>query len=375
MLSVFQQKTLESLRAGIEPNWAAVCDLLRFEFQGAISTVVLIHKLGGTEVLAESGAVMAQVRPYREANWNGTASTDLNPFLAEAVRHREPGSNSVVSAADLLVSNDVVRQTTFYKNHMAASGINDAVGALLFDGELLLGKISVVRNSIKQRFGPADAEKFRSITDYLLKGLHRSRAVRELRWRAAAGEESLSERGFGLLIFRPDGKLLFSEGRKREFPNLYEQRIVSAVKALAIERNLTDSSVGSFVQAKALGSVSGDLGQSESGPNLRFRLVVCRIFSRNRIFCYIFSGAPVPRPIYAIPSGVELTRREREVVEFLIQGADNGSISKRMGIGVYTVKDHLKSIFQKLNVHTRAGAVALLTRGMRPNELQAKIQN
>jgi DNA-binding NarL/FixJ family response regulator len=53
-----------------------------------------------------------------------------------------------------------------------------------------------------------------------------------------------------------------------------------------------------------------------------------------------------------------LTRREREVLELLAQGQTNKEIAETLVITTNTVKRHLKSIFSKLDVHTRSAAAA-----------------
>lgn len=54
----------------------------------------------------------------------------------------------------------------------------------------------------------------------------------------------------------------------------------------------------------------------------------------------------------------ELTEREREVLELLLQGISNNDIAGALFISPNTVKRHLKAIFAKLEVNTRAAAVA-----------------
>jgi DNA-binding NarL/FixJ family response regulator len=53
-----------------------------------------------------------------------------------------------------------------------------------------------------------------------------------------------------------------------------------------------------------------------------------------------------------------LTRREREVLELLAQGLSNKEIADTLVITTNTVKRHLKAIFGKLRVHSRAAAAA-----------------
>ena len=53
-----------------------------------------------------------------------------------------------------------------------------------------------------------------------------------------------------------------------------------------------------------------------------------------------------------------LTDREREVLELLAVGLTNKQIAEKLVITTNTVKRHLKSIFEKLDVHTRSAATA-----------------
>jgi DNA-binding NarL/FixJ family response regulator len=58
-----------------------------------------------------------------------------------------------------------------------------------------------------------------------------------------------------------------------------------------------------------------------------------------------------------------LTEREREVLDLLAQGLTNKEIAGKLVITTNTVKRHLKSIFEKLNVHTRSAATAKVAGG------------
>jgi pimeloyl-ACP methyl ester carboxylesterase/DNA-binding CsgD family transcriptional regulator len=54
----------------------------------------------------------------------------------------------------------------------------------------------------------------------------------------------------------------------------------------------------------------------------------------------------------------ELTRREREVLQILAEGLDNYAIAARLGISEKTVRNHVSVIFSKLEIKSRAQAVA-----------------
>lgn len=57
-----------------------------------------------------------------------------------------------------------------------------------------------------------------------------------------------------------------------------------------------------------------------------------------------------------------LTEREREVLELVGKGLTNKEIAERLVISTNTVKRHLKSIFAKLDIHTRSAAAARASR-------------
>ena len=53
-----------------------------------------------------------------------------------------------------------------------------------------------------------------------------------------------------------------------------------------------------------------------------------------------------------------LTSRERQVLTLLAQGMTNKEIAEVMVVSINTVKRHIKSVFSKLDIHTRSAAVA-----------------
>jgi len=53
---------------------------------------------------------------------------------------------------------------------------------------------------------------------------------------------------------------------------------------------------------------------------------------------------------------VRLTRRENEVLTFLLEGVTNRQISRKLHISTNTVKTHVTHIFTKLGVENRTQA-------------------
>jgi DNA-binding NarL/FixJ family response regulator len=50
---------------------------------------------------------------------------------------------------------------------------------------------------------------------------------------------------------------------------------------------------------------------------------------------------------------VQMTKRERQVIELLSEGMTNKEIGQKIHISTYTVKSHIHNIMEKLALHTR----------------------
>jgi DNA-binding CsgD family transcriptional regulator len=84
-----------------------------------------------------------------------------------------------------------------------------------------------------------------------------------------------------------------------------------------------------------------------------------RLDDAERTIAITVRPAPIEEILALVCRAYGLSRRERELVALVAQGNDTDAIAEEMLISSYTVQDHLKSIFDKLGVHSR---LELLTR-------------
>ncbi|HZH41875.1 MAG TPA: response regulator transcription factor [Gemmatimonadales bacterium] len=54
-----------------------------------------------------------------------------------------------------------------------------------------------------------------------------------------------------------------------------------------------------------------------------------------------------------VADAVRMTKREREVTQLIAEGFDNKAIAQRLGVAGDTVKSHVRSILEKLTLHSR----------------------
>lgn len=59
-------------------------------------------------------------------------------------------------------------------------------------------------------------------------------------------------------------------------------------------------------------------------------------------------------------TGVQISRREAEVLSFVLKGHKAGEIAGQLGITQYTVKDHLKHVYAKLGITSRGQLLSRL---------------
>jgi DNA-binding CsgD family transcriptional regulator len=69
--------------------------------------------------------------------------------------------------------------------------------------------------------------------------------------------------------------------------------------------------------------------------------------------------SPPARRQGALPNGPALTARERDVLGQLAQGKSNRDLARALGISENTVKNHVRSVLEKLNAQSRSEAVVI----------------
>ena len=55
-----------------------------------------------------------------------------------------------------------------------------------------------------------------------------------------------------------------------------------------------------------------------------------------------------------------LTQREADVARLICEGLSDKEIARKFNLSPHTVKDHLKKVYSKFRVHTRAQLVSLM---------------
>ena len=68
------------------------------------------------------------------------------------------------------------------------------------------------------------------------------------------------------------------------------------------------------------------------------------------------------KPDHGTVSGLRHTERELEVLRLVARGMNNREIAKQLSISENTVKNHVRNILEKLQLHSRMEAVMYAVR-------------
>lgn len=111
---------------------------------------------------------------------------------------------------------------------------------------------------------------------------------------------------------------------------------------------LKDSWFGDFAQAVLQVANGG----SFVSPNLARKLI------KNLFNSPDSEGKNTANQVLSLPGNSILSYREREILELVSEGFTSSAIALKINISSQTVTTHVKNIYRKLQVHTRAQAVS-----------------
>jgi DNA-binding CsgD family transcriptional regulator len=226
-------------------------------------------------------------------------------------------------------------------------GIGDLAAAACSDALGCWGWIEAYRDNGDRRFDDDDLELLasagRSLGAVLRRGL-------TARIDGAAVRTSTP----GVLVLDPDLDVLSSTEPAREW--------IEALPAARMfaEWNMLPAVVYPVATlARSRESVAGAHALERAGDGRWVMIEAAPLEGDDEGCIAVMLRDATPKETFVLLSrAYGLSRRERDVVRAVLAGLDTRAITERLFISPHTVQDHLKSVFEKIGVHSRRELVA-----------------
>jgi DNA-binding CsgD family transcriptional regulator len=264
---------------------------------------------------------------------------DFNKFVDLARRRRPAASLSEATAGDL-------DRSLRHREIKRPNGFGDELRAALVSGSAMWGGLTLLREHRRTHFGPADAARVASLSPPVVEGLRRATLLA-----GADPDDGQPRADVGLLLLADDGAIATANPTARTWLSELghsdgDSLPPSVIRAVARRAQAVDAAGG----APASGRIRTAAG--------RWLLVRGTLLGGQAAVLLEPAGRPELVPL--IEDAYGLTDREQALTALVARGLSTREIAARLHLSPYTVQDHLKSIFEKTGVSTRAELVARL---------------
>ncbi len=266
---------------------------------------------------------------------------------SEPTAFMELGSSGTTAAGVHLLHEGEVERSARMRTFMVPHfGFRDEARLLFREGTEVWGAMSLFRGSDEDPFDDEDIAFLSTLTDLFARGVRSG-----LLARLADAPAPSAPSGPAVLIVTRDNEIAqMSVGA--------EARIADLIRGAAAGDPLT-------VVAALVGAARRYAsGESAAPPRSRVRgasgmwlvlhaspLTSCGTCSGDVVVT--IEEARPPEIVALVVAAFELTTRERDVTQLVLQGVDTKEIATTLHVSTYTVQDHLKSVFEKADVRSR----------------------
>jgi DNA-binding CsgD family transcriptional regulator len=224
---------------------------------------------------------------------------------------------------------------------LAQFGISDEMRVMLTSRNMVWGSLTLYRRAPRPPFTERDENIVRGALTAM------ADLFRLAMLRAAIATPSGLERPPGMIVVSPDGEITAVSEAARKWLDVIDDR----------------DRIPSVVRSVAAAAAAGDGLAHAVFPVPEGRWVILHgspLGGRDRGVGIIIEGAQPVTLSEVIAGAYGLTPREREITAFAAQGRSTKQIASALGISPFTVQDHLKAVFGKVGVQSRAELVAAL---------------
>jgi DNA-binding CsgD family transcriptional regulator len=270
---------------------------------------------------------------------------DFNTFDALAASDHDAATLSEATNGDLELS---LRHRELKRPH----GFGDELRAVLASDGSAWGRLTLLRASDRRHFTPDDAALVASVARHLAEGLRRAMLLAA----ATSDQHGEHEEAVGFALLAADSSITMANAAAETWLAELRQNgqdgplppVVTAVASRARSIAHGRAAAGAAARARV---------RTPSGRWLVIRGSALGEDPDTPTAVVVEPARPHElAPLIAAAYG--LTERERVVTQLVAQGLSTSAIAGRLHLSPWTVQDHLKAIFEKVDVGTRGELVA-----------------
>ncbi|GAA3628714.1 LuxR C-terminal-related transcriptional regulator [Kineosporia mesophila] len=262
----------------------------------------------------------------------------------DVLQYRDLARSTVPAGSLLMTTDGRPARSLRYREFLAPQSYGDEMRAALRVGGRTWGLIDLYRDNGRKAFSQKEIDTIRDVSPIIATAL-RSVLVRRHRGPVPAAT--------GTALFDRDGHLL-----------TYDEHAATWFRQVAGERwkDLTFAMTG--VDGVLRHAVAVQDGRAAGASVVRLRSRTTWVTVTASVLAS-GDGSPGPvavsvtpsRPAEIAPLLIEaygLTAREQEITRAVVRGLSNSQIAATLHVSPHTVRDHLKAVFAKLGVRSRA---------------------
>ena len=347
--------------------WSGTANRIAETF-GSTSTVLKLHGDGARVNLLEcTDNLMVSEREQAWADdWH---RKDL--WVERSVAY---GMSRIITDEDL-VTREEQERSGFYQEWLRRLDIHHMLGAVFPAAEGAIGVLGIHRPHGAGAYTGHERRQVALLLPHLQQALRLGQRFAAVSQAHMASMQALDRLDTGVVMVDGTCRIIFASNmaerllrENTELAVIRERLSLSSPaqhdKLLSLVRGAMDTAQGKIAQPGAALSI-----QRPHRMSLTLEVAPLRptasAFGEHRPLALIFIRDPeVPIAVTRLRELFGLTRTEGAVAAALGRGVSVDDIAAGMGIGLATVRSHLKRIFAKTGTHRQAEAVALLARSV-----------
>ena len=346
-----------------------------------------VRRAGSADELLEAlSSEVGKVVPYDGAMWFGVDPTTMLAVAPSRMEHLDAGycqpfwhgefheqdanlfadlaAHPVPAATLRTATGEKPLRSARYRDFVQPQGYDDELRAVFRTGDRTWGVAALFRDDGRQPFGERDVALFTAISGIVGDAFRVQATI-------TAGAGLIADAP-GLLLFDVDGTLLSANATATKWlAEIYGDRspsddwagILSEPRRSDIEAAVPIIPLLARARAVAAGRDDGQARARLRDRNGRWIVLHASVLDGPGgagTIAVVVEPAKSTDVAPIIIEAYALTPRERDVVRAIARGSSTPEIAAELFLSAHTVRDYIKSVFDKIGVNSRAELVAKL---------------